>query len=73
MFRSTKRFGPDGKRFEHLSFLNLAQNVVCLIWSYISEYFGAVQIHLVCYEFGRLRLKVLLCISSNSVKALVKK
>ncbi|XP_010044716.1 UDP-galactose/UDP-glucose transporter 3 isoform X1 [Eucalyptus grandis] len=32
---STKRFGPDGKRFEHLSFLNLAQNVVCLIWSYI--------------------------------------
>ncbi|OWM89571.1 hypothetical protein CDL15_Pgr024319 [Punica granatum] len=33
--RSTKRFGPDGKRFEHLSFLNLAQNVVCLVWSYI--------------------------------------
>lgn len=32
---STKRFGPDGKRFEHLSFLNLAQNVVCLIWSLI--------------------------------------
>ncbi|XP_062161069.1 UDP-galactose/UDP-glucose transporter 3 [Alnus glutinosa] len=32
---STKRFGPDGKRFEHLSFLNLAQNVVCLIWSCI--------------------------------------
>ncbi|KAL6186874.1 hypothetical protein ACLB2K_042993 [Fragaria x ananassa] len=32
---STKRFGPDGTRFEHLSFLNLAQNVVCLIWSYI--------------------------------------
>ncbi|KAF6159974.1 hypothetical protein GIB67_033058 [Kingdonia uniflora] len=32
---STKRFGPDGKRFEHLSFLNLAQNVVCLIWSFI--------------------------------------
>ncbi|KAK4763706.1 hypothetical protein SAY87_013144 [Trapa incisa] len=32
---STKRFGPDGKRFEHLSFLNLAQNVVCLVWSYI--------------------------------------
>ncbi|OVA09052.1 UAA transporter [Macleaya cordata] len=31
---STKRFGPDGKRFEHLSFLNLAQNVVCLIWSF---------------------------------------
>ncbi|RWR79744.1 UDP-galactose/UDP-glucose transporter 3 [Cinnamomum micranthum f. kanehirae] len=25
---STKRFGPDKKRFEHLSFLNLAQNVV---------------------------------------------
>ncbi|KAJ8773741.1 hypothetical protein K2173_006391 [Erythroxylum novogranatense] len=32
---STKRFGADGKRFEHLAFLNLAQNVVCLIWSYI--------------------------------------
>ncbi|KAG1330082.1 UDP-galactose/UDP-glucose transporter 3 [Cocos nucifera] len=32
---STKRFGPDGKRFEHLSFLNLAQNVVCLFWSFI--------------------------------------
>ncbi|KAM0983945.1 hypothetical protein ACFX2I_011350 [Malus domestica] len=32
---STKRFGPDGDRFEHLAFLNLAQNVVCLIWSYI--------------------------------------
>ncbi|KAK9116829.1 hypothetical protein Sjap_015776 [Stephania japonica] len=32
---STKRFGPDGKRFEHLSFLNLAQNVVCLVWSFI--------------------------------------
>ncbi|PPR99412.1 hypothetical protein GOBAR_AA21253 [Gossypium barbadense] len=34
-FRSTKRFGSDGKRFEHLAFLNLAQNVVCLVWSYI--------------------------------------
>ncbi|XP_042515144.1 UDP-galactose/UDP-glucose transporter 3 [Macadamia integrifolia] len=32
---STKRFGPDGKRFEHLSFLNLAQSVVCLIWSFM--------------------------------------
>ncbi|KAE8716087.1 UDP-galactose/UDP-glucose transporter 3 [Hibiscus syriacus] len=32
---STKRFGPDGERFEHLAFLNLAQNVVCLVWSYI--------------------------------------
>ncbi|KAL0364049.1 UNVERIFIED_CONTAM: UDP-galactose/UDP-glucose transporter 3, partial [Sesamum angustifolium] len=32
---STKRFGPDKKRFEHLAFLNLAQNVVCLIWSYL--------------------------------------
>ncbi|KAF9624397.1 hypothetical protein IFM89_011322 [Coptis chinensis] len=32
---STKRFGPEGKRFEHLSFLNLAQNVVCLIWSFM--------------------------------------
>ncbi|ONK74208.1 uncharacterized protein A4U43_C03F3910 [Asparagus officinalis] len=32
---STKRFGPEGKRFEHLAFLNLAQNVVCLFWSLI--------------------------------------
>ncbi|XP_011001670.1 PREDICTED: UDP-galactose/UDP-glucose transporter 3-like [Populus euphratica] len=32
---STKRFGADGKRFEQLAFLNLAQSVVCLIWSYI--------------------------------------
>ncbi|KAH6756338.1 UDP-galactose transporter 3 [Perilla frutescens var. hirtella] len=32
---STKRFGADGKRFEHLAFLNLAQNVVCLIWSFM--------------------------------------
>lgn len=32
---STKRFGSEGKRFEHLSFLNLAQNVVCLLWSFI--------------------------------------
>ncbi|KAL5722695.1 UDP-galactose/UDP-glucose transporter 3 [Ranunculus cassubicifolius] len=32
---STKRFGPEGKRFEHLSFLNLAQNVVCLFWSFM--------------------------------------
>ncbi|KAG0485025.1 hypothetical protein HPP92_009104 [Vanilla planifolia] len=30
---STKRFGPDGSRFEHLAFLNLAQNVVCFLWS----------------------------------------
>ncbi|KAL1551001.1 UDP-galactose/UDP-glucose transporter 3 [Salvia divinorum] len=32
---STKRFGLDGKRFEHLAFLNLAQSVVCLIWSFM--------------------------------------
>ncbi|KAL2233566.1 UDP-galactose/UDP-glucose transporter 3-like [Sesamum indicum] len=32
---STKRFGPDKKRFEHLAFLNLAQNVVCLMWSFL--------------------------------------
>jgi UDP-galactose transporter B1 len=32
---STKKFGEDGKRFEHLAFLNLAQNVICLVWSYI--------------------------------------
>ncbi|KAH6802002.1 UDP-galactose transporter 3 [Perilla frutescens var. frutescens] len=32
---STKRFGPDKKRFEHLAFLNLAQSVVCLIWSFL--------------------------------------
>ncbi|CAM6128091.1 unnamed protein product [Calypogeia fissa] len=32
---STKRFGPDGKRFHHLTFLNWAQNVVCFVWSLI--------------------------------------
>ncbi|KAJ6814244.1 UDP-galactose/UDP-glucose transporter 3-like [Iris pallida] len=32
---STKRFGPDKRRFEHLAFLNLAQNVVCFLWSLI--------------------------------------
>lgn len=32
---STKRFGPNNERFEHLAFLNLAQNVVCLVWSFI--------------------------------------
>ncbi|KAG5521164.1 hypothetical protein RHGRI_033649 [Rhododendron griersonianum] len=32
---STKRFGPDNLRFEHLAFLNLAQSVVCLMWSFI--------------------------------------
>ncbi|PSR85048.1 UDP-galactose/UDP-glucose transporter like [Actinidia chinensis var. chinensis] len=32
---STKRYGADKNRFEHLAFLNLAQNVVCLIWSFI--------------------------------------
>ncbi|KAG5629588.1 hypothetical protein H5410_001305 [Solanum commersonii] len=32
---STKRFGPNNERFEHLAFLNLAQNVVCLIWSFM--------------------------------------
>lgn len=32
---STKKFGPDGQRFKHLAFLNLAQNVVCFCWSLI--------------------------------------
>lgn len=32
---STKRFGPEKSRFEHLAFLNLAQNVVCFIWSFM--------------------------------------
>ncbi|KAM7464542.1 hypothetical protein LguiA_032663 [Lonicera macranthoides] len=32
---STKQFGLDKKRFEHLAFLNLAQSVVCLVWSFI--------------------------------------
>ncbi|KAL8035603.1 hypothetical protein ABFX02_12G107900 [Erythranthe guttata] len=32
---STKRFGTNKERFEHLAFLNLAQNVVCLIWSFL--------------------------------------
>ena len=46
-YRSTKRFGLDGKRFEHLAFLNLAQNVVCLFWSYISEFL----ISFICFSF----------------------
>ncbi|CAL5042119.1 unnamed protein product [Urochloa decumbens] len=32
---STKRFGPESRRFEHLAFLNFAQNVVCFVWSFI--------------------------------------
>ncbi|KAJ0638236.1 putative UAA transporter [Helianthus annuus] len=32
---STKRFGPNKERFEHLAFLNLAQSAVCLQWSFI--------------------------------------
>ncbi|XP_071707302.1 UDP-galactose/UDP-glucose transporter 3-like [Rutidosis leptorrhynchoides] len=32
---STKRFGRNKERFEHLAFLNLAQSAVCLIWSFI--------------------------------------
>ncbi|XP_023732112.1 UDP-galactose/UDP-glucose transporter 3 [Lactuca sativa] len=32
---STKRFGPDKERFEHLAFLNLAQSAVCLQWSFV--------------------------------------
>lgn len=32
---STKKFGPDEKRFQHLTFLNWAQNVVCFVWSFI--------------------------------------
>ncbi|KAI4370530.1 hypothetical protein MLD38_018877 [Melastoma candidum] len=32
---STKRFGLDGRRFEQLSFLNLVQNVIGLVWSYL--------------------------------------
>eukprot|EP00850_Spirogloea_muscicola_P003543 SM000014S00331 [mRNA] locus=s14:714086:716375:- [translate_table: standard] len=30
---STKKFGPEQQRFEHLTFLNLAQNVVCFTWA----------------------------------------
>ncbi|KAK1413763.1 hypothetical protein QVD17_35544 [Tagetes erecta] len=32
---STKRFGPNKDRFEHLAFLNLAQSAVCLQWSFM--------------------------------------
>ncbi|EFJ14223.1 hypothetical protein SELMODRAFT_120711 [Selaginella moellendorffii] len=32
---STKRFGPDKQRFQHLAFLNFAQSVVCFLWSFI--------------------------------------
>ncbi|KMZ56937.1 UDP-galactose/UDP-glucose transporter 3 [Zostera marina] len=32
---STKKFSPDDKRFEHLPFLNLAQNVLGFFWAFI--------------------------------------
>eukprot|EP00897_Mesotaenium_endlicherianum_P007887 jgi/Mesen1/7126/ME000369S06440 len=32
---STKKFGPAGERFEHLTFLNLAQSVLCFLWAFI--------------------------------------
>ncbi|GBG87156.1 hypothetical protein CBR_g44614 [Chara braunii] len=32
---STKRFEPDGRRFEYLAFLNLAQSIICFAWSLI--------------------------------------
>jgi len=34
--RSTKQFAPDNQRFEHLAFLNLAQNV-CFVVALLSE------------------------------------
>jgi hypothetical protein len=37
VLRSTKRFRPEARRFEHLAFLNFAQNVVCFVWSFLSE------------------------------------
>lgn len=35
--RSTRRYGEKGERFEQLTFLNLAQSVVCLFWSLLSK------------------------------------
>uniref|UniRef100_A0A8R7R5B4 Uncharacterized protein n=1 Tax=Triticum urartu TaxID=4572 RepID=A0A8R7R5B4_TRIUA len=43
--RSTKRFGPEERRFDHLAFLNFAQNVVCFVWSFISEHPRAALLH----------------------------
>jgi UDP-galactose transporter B1 len=40
---STKRFGPDGERFQHLPFLSFSQNVVCLAWSYIMMKFWSTK------------------------------
>ncbi|KAG6531564.1 hypothetical protein ZIOFF_005378 [Zingiber officinale] len=48
--RSTKLFGPNGKRSEHLSFLNLAQNVLCLAWSFIIILVG-VRVYGINYSF----------------------
>lgn len=66
-FRSTKRFGPDKLRFEHLAFLNLAQSVVCLMWSFISKFLSIwwYSLSLSCCStclsplewFGMLRFK----------------
>lgn len=32
---STKRFGPDGERFTHLSALNGMQSWVCFVWAFL--------------------------------------
>lgn len=36
--RSTSKYGTDQQRFDHLTFLNLAQCFVCFVWSFLSEY-----------------------------------
>jgi hypothetical protein len=35
--RSTKTYGSDGQRFDHLTFLNLTQCLMCFLWSFLSE------------------------------------
>ena len=41
--RSTRRYGEKGERFEQLTFLNLAQNVVCFVWSMLSKTLGTIS------------------------------
>lgn len=67
--RSTKRFGPDGKRFEHLAFLNFAQNVVCLIWSYISKF---CILHEICKLSFKLCMQASVTSKIGILKILIK-
>lgn len=65
-FRSTKRFGPNGERFEQLAFLNLAQSVVCLVWSFISKSLSRISDK--CVKIFYLNLCFMRCCSKTCWK-----